>query len=125
MPVEHRKYITREMLRAERDKLFVFGDNLARAGLGGQAREMRFEPNAVGLPTKHYPKMTDDSFFRDQDIRLVVRAVRRDWQRLLQHVIDGGTVVWPEDGIGSGRAELAQRAPEIDRFYKYLLLSLK
>lgn len=44
--------------------LYVFGDNLERKGFGGQAYEMRGEPNAFGIATKrlasHY---FPDSYF--------------------------------------------------------------
>jgi hypothetical protein len=46
------KHITREMVRADPSTVFVFGDNMARNGLAGQAKEMRGEPNAIGVPTK-------------------------------------------------------------------------
>lgn len=42
--IEYRDHITRAMLRAEPEKLFVFGDNFVRTGFGGQAKEMRGEP---------------------------------------------------------------------------------
>ena len=52
MPVIFMSSITREFVRNHPDFIFVFGDNLAKKGLGGQAREMRGEPNAVGIATK-------------------------------------------------------------------------
>jgi len=52
MGIRTEKHITRQMLRAEPGTLWVFGDNLQRKGLGGQAKEMRGEPNAIGIPTK-------------------------------------------------------------------------
>ncbi|KKL05458.1 hypothetical protein LCGC14_2605850, partial [marine sediment metagenome] len=55
--IEYRDHITRQMLRDEPDTLFVFGDNMQRRGLGGQAFAMRGEPNAVGIPTKIFPSM--------------------------------------------------------------------
>jgi len=39
--VERIKFITREYVRKNRDKLFLFGDNLERRGFGGQAAAMR------------------------------------------------------------------------------------
>ena len=41
-------WITRDDLRANRDLIYVFGDNVERAGRRGLAREMRGEPNAHG-----------------------------------------------------------------------------
>ncbi len=45
-------WITRDMVRAEPDARFVFGDNVEREGFGGQAAAMRGEPNAIGVATK-------------------------------------------------------------------------
>jgi hypothetical protein len=47
--------IYRRDLRANPESLYLFGDNTKRVGIGGQAREMRGEPNAVGIATKNAP----------------------------------------------------------------------
>ncbi len=39
-------WITREDLRANPDIIYVYGDNVAREGQRGLARQMRHEPNA-------------------------------------------------------------------------------
>lgn len=116
MPIETRPWITREMVRAEPDTLFVFGDNLARAGMGGQAKEMRGEPNTVGIPTKRYPAMNYGAFFTNSDFDQVRAAMEEGWKRLAIHILKGGLVVFPADGIGTGLAELHDRAPRIARF---------
>lgn len=110
---ETRKWITRGMLRAEPDKLFVFGDNMLRIGMGGQAREMRDELNAVGIPTKHSPSTGPYDYFTDDDIIRVSSAIIKEFIRLRDHIRAGGTVVWPADGIGTGLADLRRRAPAI------------
>lgn len=111
--IEYRKRITRQMLRDEPEKLFVFGDNLERRGLGGQAREMRGEPNAVGIPTKRSPSMVDGSFFTNDDFYVVRTEIDPAMAKLAAHLLAGGTVVWPADGIGTGLADLPRRAPWI------------
>lgn len=108
-----RKIIIRQMLRQEPQRLFVFGDNMAQRGLGGQAKEMRGEPNAVGIPTKWSPEMFPDSFFLDRDLERVRPKIDAAFLRLAFHMLKGGAIVWPADGIGTGRAELPQRAPLI------------
>lgn len=65
--IEIRERITRQDLRDEPDKIFLFGDNLKRAGYGGQAKEMRGEKNAVGIPTKKAPNNREESFFTDKE----------------------------------------------------------
>jgi hypothetical protein len=115
MPVEFRKRITRSMLRAEPDALFVFGDCIAGWGLGGQAKEMRGEPNAVGIPTKWKPYMTPEAFFRDEDLPIVKERIVAPFDRLHQQLARFGKVVLPADGIGTGLARLDQHAPAIKR----------
>lgn len=97
------------MLRDEPDTIFVFGDNMKRVGMGGQAREMRGEPNAYGIPTKWSPGMSDSDFFCNDDYRFVAPILIKA-HTFLKSV---DKIVWPSDGIGTGLAELAQRAPQI------------
>lgn len=111
--IEYRDRITRQMMRNEPDKLFVFGDNMARFGLGGQAKEMRGEPNAVGIPTKHSPSTCNEAYFRDSDFDSVRSEIERAFARLSQH---DGVIVWPKDGIGTGLADLPRKSPRIWRF---------
>ncbi len=113
MPLEYRKWITREMLQEETNTLFVFGDNLQRKGLGGQAKFMRGEPNAVGIPTKKAPSNKEHAFSSDEDFREAIAEIDSAFCRLSTHMKSGGIVVWPEDGIGTGFAELPRRAPKI------------
>ena len=101
------------MLRDNPKTLFVFGDNLLQAGYGGQAKEMRGEPNAMGIPTKRSPDMANDAFFTNNDYGKVMPIISDIFDRLFYHVWEGGEVVWPEDGIGTGLAQLKQRAPDI------------
>lgn len=108
--IEYRDYITRQMLRDEPDTLFVFGDNMQRTGFGGQAKEMRGEPNAVGIPTKKSPSMRPEAFFSDYDLAAWRLAAVGDVRRLRNHK---GTIIWPKYGIGTGRARLRHHAPKI------------
>jgi len=97
--IVYMKRITRQIVKNNRDKIFLFGDNLQRKGYGGQAKAMRGEPNAVGIPTKKKPF----------------------WQIKPDFDFEYDTIVIPSDGIGTGLAELPQRAPET---YKHLLKRL-
>lgn len=111
-------WYTRQQLRNQPGDLFVWGDNLARFGgannpKSGQAYACRGEPNAVGIPTKRLPSMEDHAFFRDGDLDEVRAEIDRGFSRMFAHVRDGGTVIWPADGIGTGRAKLRQSAPAI------------
>ena len=123
--IEYRKNITRAMLKAERDTLFVFGDNFQEVGLGGQAKEMRGEPNAVGIPTKRKPTMTASAFLSDADSMEWAERADVALRRLFDH---RGLIVWPLYGIGTGRARLYTKAPRIakaiDKLQEILALPL-
>ncbi|RIA46412.1 hypothetical protein DFR49_0953 [Hephaestia caeni] len=111
-------WLTRHQLRSTPSTLFAWGDNLARMGgaqnpRSGQAFACRGEPNAIGIPTKQRPSMEDSAFFDDNDFDRVRPEIDVAFARLSEHIAAGGTVVWPADGIGTGRAELARRAPRI------------
>jgi hypothetical protein len=110
--IQYRELITRRMVQAEPDTLFVFGDNLLRIGYGGQAKVMRDEPNAVGIVTKLKPSMSTDAFFNNSACHLLIwRAANQvAFTHLLQYP---DLIVWPRDGIGTGRAQLPTRAPKI------------
>jgi hypothetical protein len=66
MPVLRQKWITRDDLRANPNVLYLFGDNERREGLGGQAKEMRGEPNAIGVRTKASPSKHETAFWDRQ-----------------------------------------------------------
>lgn len=105
-------WITREMLRADPEARFVFGDNTERVGLGGQAASMRGEPNAIGVATKWSPGMRDHDFFRDNDVLIKV-CVDADIDLVAAALEEGRTVYVPRDGLGTGLSELPKRAPKL------------
>jgi hypothetical protein len=113
------------MAQEHPDALFVFGDNMSHSGLGGQAKELRGEPNAVGIVTKWFPDMKETSFFTDEDKESVDFFIVRSFQRLEEALVSGKFVYWPKDGIGTGLAQLATRAPEIQYLIDMGLYRLK
>lgn len=113
MPLIFSDTIERATIRANPDTLYVFGDNEARAGLGGQAKECRGEPNAVGVATKRWPSKEDSALWSDDDFDRCAQIIDQDMQRLFDHVRAGGLVVFPTAGIGTGRARLPERAPRL------------
>jgi hypothetical protein len=98
------------MLRANPDCIFVFGDNSARKGLGGQAKEMRGEPNALGIATKRLPAMTPEAFFSD-DSTQDVTTLAGDLAKLIGFHTRGFQIYAPLNGIGTDRARLKENAP--------------
>ena len=116
MPLKFQEWITRQDLRRNPDWRYVFGDNVERRGYGGQAKEMRDEPNAIGVVTKWSPSMSSRAFFDDtQECRdLVLNDLMT-----VQYLLDcGRTVVVPTDGVGTGLSRLHTVAPELDRLLK-------
>ena len=109
------EWITRQTLRDNPDKAFLFGDNLDQRGMKGQAKEMRGEPNAFGIPTKKHPSMGKYAFFDDRDFQYYTWHIDRAFNKLKESGFD--TVVIPEAGLGGGLAELDQRAPLV---FEYL-----
>lgn len=112
------KRIYREDLQANPEVFYLFGDNLEQVGMGGQAGEMRGEPNAIGVPTKKAPASDDADFFSDAVYDANCKAIGD----ALGRIPDDSTVVIPLDGLGTGLAELDKRAPET---FAFLELSLR
>lgn len=113
MPVEYMKLFTGLAVRSRPDALFAFGDNMQRRGHGGQAAACRGHRNAIGVPTKWKPARTEDSYFTDADFKLVFPHIAEPFKVMASFVLVGGTVVLPEDGFGTGLAELPTRAPMV------------
>lgn len=122
MAIEYRNWITRDMVRTELDKLFVFGDNFMRIGMGGQAGSMRGEPNAVGIPTKFKPSMDPDAFFTEEGADVIIAHLEKDFRRLFEFE---GVIVWPADGIGTGLAKLPEKAPTVWAYIEEQRLKLE
>jgi len=110
MPVRYVKWITRDMLRAAPRTTFVFGDNTIRVGFGGQAAEMRGEPNALGVATLYRP----GEFYRAGD-PAALAAVMYDLDKVARVLAVGGDIVAPLDGLGTGLARLPEHSPALHR----------
>jgi len=119
------KRYTRAYIKEHPDWLFVFGDNLARSGLGGQAAEARGEPNAIGIATKLRPSMDPGAFLTDAYYDEWFAAERTTMRRLMEASSNGRTIIWPLDGIGTGLARLEKNAPAIWNDIKQLRLSIQ
>ena len=109
--VEFSDHITREEIRQNPDKIYLFGDNLQQSGYGGQAKEMRGEPNAIGIPTKKAPSREDWAFFTDQDYEENKTAISSAFAKLAKYPAST-TIVFPQAGLGTGLADLENRAPQ-------------
>ena len=111
MRVRTESVITVEMCRANPDDIFVFGDNIVKAGKrkgAGQA-EIRDEPNAFGIPTKRSPSTKDDAYFSDLDTEI---AAVKSRLRELYKLAKTKRIVFPAAGLGTGRAKMATKSPK-------------
>lgn len=114
MAVIFRKHIACKDIRANSDQLYGFGDNhLERKGYGGQARECRGEPNAIGIPTQRAPSMKESALFSDADYEFWAGPTKAAWNTLRDAILEGRAVVFPKAGLGTGLAQLAERPPRI------------
>lgn len=107
MIIEYTKILSPPICRRYPEKVFVFGDNLKAFGKGGQAI-IRDEPNSFGIPTKRYPSWDDWAFFSDQPDE--IEAVKKSLRELYKLGQDK-VIVFPEDGIGTGRAKMEEKSP--------------
>lgn len=116
MPVIFQERISRSDLVANPTVLYLFGDNDERTGYGGQAAEMRDEENAVGIRTKWQPTRSPSAFFNDRDYRDICEMIDADMEAVIEHLEEGGAVVIPLAGLGTGLSELPTRAPRINAY---------
>jgi len=117
--IDYVEWITRDMLRAEPEARFVFGDNAQRKGLGGQAKAMRGEANAIGIATKWAPSMREPSFFSDTERAGAAKEiVAADLVKVQEALAEGRTIYVPKDGLGTGLSQLPARAPGIYRMIR-------
>ena len=103
---------TPELLKANPNKLFLFGDNNQRKGKGGQAI-IRDEPNAIGISTKLIPSNTADAFMSDDQLADNKAVIDSDIKKAKEKAEkESKTIVLPKGGFGTGLAALATKAPQ-------------
>jgi hypothetical protein len=111
-------YYTTALLKANPDKIYVFGDNITQTGKGGQAI-IRDEENAFGIPTKVSPNTYEKAYFTDKMYEGAVFLIDTAIEKIKA---DGRTVVFPKDGLGTGLAKMQEKAPETYAYLKQRLL---
>jgi hypothetical protein len=104
--------------------LFVFGDNDQRKGFGGMAKEFRGEENSIGIRTKKYPSMQEDSFYTDKEFEENKAKIDEDISLIKEKFKSYIAIIIPK-GIGSGYAKLEQKAPTTYKYLKDQLHNLK
>ncbi len=109
MKVETTAIFTREIVKENLNKLYIFGENQKQQGsciIGGGQAIIRGLPNTYGLCTLSAigEYWTDDLFL------LNVNQINSDIVNIVN--LDFPTVVFPVNGLGTGRAKLHVKAPK-------------
>lgn len=123
----HKGYWTRAEVEQATDKVFLFGDNtndrLNTHYIPNTTQAViRGLPNAIGIDTKKNRNTSEESYFTDKDFEQFKAQV----DDAIQSAINSGkTIVLPEDGIGTGKAELEKRAPKLYAYLQEKLQSLQ
>ena len=114
------KIFSVNLVKKNPDKVFLFGDNLKGYGKGGQAI-IRNESNAIGIPTKKAPSMDKTAFFTDAEYTSNKKVIDEAFSKIPR----GKTIVVPKDNLGTGRAQLKQKAPKTWIYLQEKLKELK
>lgn len=121
--IDYDLHFTRRKVQNNLETFYVFGDNVMRTGYGGQAKACRGEINAIGIRTKYAPHNGDNAFF-GQNIEQEKQMITNDLALVEAALNSGRKVVFPLYGIGTGRADLENRAPEVAQHLKEGLAKL-
>lgn len=107
------KTLSVKLCKNNPDTIYVFGDNLVKTGKGGQAK-IRDCTNAFGIPTKRLPSTANKAYFTDaeEERQAIDLAIAQ-----LVYLSRTHTIVFPEDGLGTGRAAMETKSPKL---FKYM-----
>jgi hypothetical protein len=103
------------------NKIFVFGDNNARVGKGGQAI-IRYLPNTVGIRTKKGPNNKSMSFYTDTEFEQNCKNILDDILTIKSKMLSGKTIVLSSGGYGTGLANLSETAPKTFEYLCQMLM---
>ena len=103
------------------NKIFIYGDNDLRTGLGGQAI-IRNESNTLGIRTKKKPTHEKDAYYTDKEFEDNKKKIIQDIKKISDELLFGTTIVFSEGGYGTDRAKLKEKAPKTYQFLCDILL---
>lgn len=117
----------RSDVESQQDKVFLFGDNTddrlnTKYVPSSTQAVIRGLPNAIGIDTKKNRGTADSSYFTDADFDTFKLQVDNAIQSAKN---SGKTIVVPEDGIGTGKAMLKEKAPKLFDYLQQELNKLK
>jgi hypothetical protein len=108
------RHITRSEVQSNRGFTYTFGDNITEKGMGGMAKQLRGEPNAVGVPTKWYPTLHWDAFFSDDPLaKRSPESAKEFMETAIRAAEARGLLIIVPSGIGQGLAQMPTRCPKL------------
>lgn len=115
-------------VKNRKDYIFIFGDNDAKIGKGGQAI-IRDQENAMGIPTKKYPGFSPKAYYNDEEIEKNIAKIDNSVNNIIyklknyKNLYKG--IILPEDGLGTGLADLKNKAPKTFEYLNKKIKELK
>lgn len=111
---------TADDVNSNKSKIFVYGDNNARIGKGGQA-VIRDLPNTFGIRTKKGPSKKPAAYYTDNEFEINRKNILEDIINLKSKALQGKIIVFSDGGYGTGLASLNERAPKTFEYLCFLL----
>ena len=111
-------FFSPQFCRMFHDMFFVFGDNEARTGTGGQA-VIRFEKNSIGVRTKKSPCIELHCYWSDSNFEGNCKMIDEDIEKINKIRNIGIPVVFSSKGYGTGFAELHIRSPKTLEYIRH------
>lgn len=114
MEIVYMHNITRIDAKRNPEIAFIFGDNDARSGFGGLAKELRGEPNAYGIRVKKKPTRDVGAYYTDNELKENVQKITEDINHIINKIKwnQSPIIIYPTNGIGTGLASMKTQCPE-------------
>lgn len=110
--------IIRTEVRKNKDIVYVYSDNIEGLGYGNQARELRGEPNAIGIPTKWRTTTKERDYFHDNQFEIVKPHIDMAFDKIDNMIHQGKDIIFLRN-IGRGMARLPEKAPKTLEYIEY------
>ena len=122
----HKGFWTRDQVARDTESVYVFGDNIQdNVNLyvpSSTQAVIRGLPNSRYIITKKNRYWNTQSFLTDKDLELFTQYLELTIVMLHLDLLTGKTIIFPEQGLGTGKAMLKEKAPAC---WEYLCKGLK
>jgi hypothetical protein len=118
--IETMDMFTKETVKNNPNKLFVFGDNMLKYGRGEQSI-IRDLPNTLGITIKRTPRTDKTAYFSDANDEM--DAMLNDILKLcmIKRCNVFTHIVFPTKGIGTGGSCMKSKSPVLYKTMKHKL----